>query len=109
MTATRPVSTPRAGYGAMTLTLPGADRKRKPAAYSFRVTYRAPDPAEPGCVMTWQVAGGREPYQVALERLKSGRVRWHCSCADATYRGEDDHLHACKHVRGLHDCLPPVG
>lgn len=96
------------GYGTMTVTLPGADRKRTPAAYSYRVTYRGPDALAPGCVMTWQVAGGRQPYQVALERTDAGRLKWHCSCADAVYRGEDDPHHACKHVAGLADCLPPV-
>ncbi len=95
------------GYGAMTVTLPGTDRKRTPAAYSYRVTYRSPTPRDAGCVMTWAVAGGRDPYQVALERTDAGRLRWHCSCADAVYRGEDDPKHACKHVDGLRDCLPP--
>ena len=27
-------------------------------------------------------------------------MRWHCSCADAVYRGES-RAHQCKHVRGL--------
>ncbi len=63
---------------------------------------------ESGCVMTWEVSGGRLPYQVALERTASGKLRWHCSCADAVYRGEDDPSHACKHVQGLMDCLPEV-
>ena len=88
--------------------LPGPDRKRTPSAYLFRVVYRAPDAAGPGCVMAWEVAGGRQPYQIALERLVNGRLVWHCSCADAVYRGEDDPKHRCKHVRGLADCLPPA-
>lgn len=98
---------PRAGLGAMTVTLPGTDRKRSPAAYSYQVTYRAPDAAAVGCVTTWAVRGGREPYQVALERTEAGSLHWHCSCADAAYRG-DDRPHPCKHVAGLRDCLPPV-
>ena len=99
---------PRAGLGAMTVTLPGADRKRTPANYAYRVTYRSPDPATPGCVMTWHVRGGRQTYQVALERTEGGTLRWHCSCADAVYRGDGDPRHACKHISGLRDCLPPV-
>ena len=99
---------PRPGFGAMMVALPGPDRKRTLAVYRFRVTYRSPSPVEPGCVMTWEVSGGRLPYQVALERTASGKQRWHCSCADAVYRGEDDPSHACKHVRGLMDCLPDV-
>ena len=44
-----------------------------------------------------------------LERKPDGSHRWHCSCADAVYRGEDDPRHQCKHVRGLVDYLPTVG
>jgi hypothetical protein len=86
-------------------SLPGPDRKRTPTVYLYRVVYRAPDRHEPGCVMAWEVAGGRLPYQVALERLPAGGLAWHCSCADAVYRG-DDPRHLCKHVRGVMDCLP---
>ena len=99
---------PRPGHGLLCLTLPGPNRKRSLSVYQYRVTYRNPVSDEPGCVMTWEVAGGRLPYQVALERTTSGRVRWHCSCADAVYRGEDDAKHVCKHVRGLAECLPAV-
>jgi hypothetical protein len=49
--------------------------------------------------MLWDVLGGREVYQVALERLPGGGMRWHCTCADAVYRG--DGQHQCKHVKGL--------
>ena len=94
-----------AGLGAMTVTLPGTDRKRSPAAYRYQVTYRAAVSARPGCVVTWAVRGGRDTYQVALERTDAGTLRWHCSCADATYRG-DDRPTPCKHVAGLRDCLP---
>jgi hypothetical protein len=73
--------------------------------YQYRVTYRNPTPGESGCVMTWEVSGGRLPYQIALERTADGLL-WHCSCADAVYRGEDDPAHVCKHVRGLIDTLP---
>jgi hypothetical protein len=74
--------------------------------YQYRVTYRNPSPGETGCVMTWEVSGGRLPYQVALERTSSNDLIWHCTCADATYRGEEDLNHVCKHVRGLIDTLP---
>lgn len=99
---------PRPQIGILMVALPGPDRKRLPAAYQYRVTYRGPSADEPGCVMTWEVSGGRLPYQVALERTSAGRLRWHCSCADAVYRGEDDPKHRCKHVAGLAECLPAV-
>jgi len=51
--------------------------------------------------MLWEVLGGRLDYQIALERAESGDLRWHCTCADAVYRGEYDSRHVCKHVRGL--------
>ena len=56
--------------------------------------------------MTWDVSGGRLPYQIALERTESGAVRWHCGCADAVYRGERVAEHRCKHVSGLLELLP---
>ncbi len=83
--------------------LPGPDRRRTLSTYGFRVTYRNPEPTDTGCVMTCRL-----PYQVALERTAAGELQWHCSCADAVYRGEDNPVHVCKHVRGLIDSLPPV-
>jgi hypothetical protein len=92
-----------------TLILPGPDRKRTQCLYTFRVTYRNPQASETGCVMTWEVGGGREAYQISLERTDDGEHAWHCSCADAVYRGEDNPEHVCKHVEGLLDTLPVVG
>lgn len=93
---------------AMTvLVLPGPSRKRLPSPYFYRVAYRNPNPTEPGCSMVWSVFGGREPYQITLERTAAGEERWHCSCADAVYRGELDPNHRCKHIYGLMECLPP--
>lgn len=106
MTLTNPV--PRSSGALLTMLLPGPDRKRMPATYRFRVAYRNPAADETGCVMAWEVGGGRTTYQVALERKPNGDLRWHCSCADAVYRGEGDPAHECKHVRGLIDNLPPV-
>jgi hypothetical protein len=80
-------------------TLPGPTRKREASPYCYRLTYRNPQPEEAGCVLLWEVLGGRDIYQIALEREESGNLRWHCTCADATYRGEGEHL--CKHVQGL--------
>jgi hypothetical protein len=81
-------------------SLPGPTRKRTPSAYCYRLAYRNPEPAVPGCALLWEVFGGRSTYQIALEREPTGGLRWHCTCADAVYRGESG-PHTCKHVRGL--------
>jgi hypothetical protein len=81
--------------------LPGPTRKRTPSQYGFRLTYRSPDPRAEGCVLLWDVYGGRLTYQVAVEREESGGLRWHCTCADWVYRGEDFPNYQCKHVRAL--------
>ena len=99
---------PRPIRPEMMLRIPGPDRKRNLAAYTYRVTYRAPDPRAVGCVAVWEVGGGRLPYQVALERTEAGELKWHCGCADAVYRGDRDARHACKHVAGLAECLPEM-
>jgi hypothetical protein len=82
--------------------LPGPDRKRVARPYAYRLTYRNPHAEAAGCVMLWEVDGGRLLYQVALERDESGAVRFHCSCADAVFRCEPEGR-LCKHVRGLLD------
>jgi hypothetical protein len=87
--------------GVILATLPGPTRRRTRAPYLFRLTFRSPDPTEEGCALLWEVDGGRLPYQIALERERGGGLRWHCTCADAVYRGEDSPDHRCKHVRGL--------
>jgi len=81
-------------------SLPGPTRKRTLSTYCYRLTYRNPDPSEEGCTLLWEVYGGREIYQITLERERNGTLRWHCTCADAIYRGEDE-PHTCKHVHGL--------
>ncbi len=80
--------------------IPGPDRKRTVRSYLFRVTYQTECPEETGCLMTLAVEGGREEYQLALERTEQGSLQWHCTCADAVYRGESEGK-TCKHVRGL--------
>jgi hypothetical protein len=80
--------------------LPGPTRRRLPSPYCYRLTYRNPRPESEGCALMWEVLGGREVYQVALERRANGKLHWHCTCADAIYRGESC-PHICKHVRGL--------
>jgi hypothetical protein len=79
--------------------LPGPTRKRTPTSYRYRMTYLNDAVHKTGCVCIWDVMGGREVYQVALER-ENGGLRWHCTCADAVYRGET-RRHGCKHVRGI--------
>ena len=80
--------------------LPGADRKRTRSVYHYRLAYRSPYPEEAGCVALWEIIGGRMPYQVALERDDRGRHAWHCTCADAVYKAEEQGR-VCKHVQGL--------
>jgi hypothetical protein len=86
--------------GVVYASLPGPTRKRTRSAYSYHLTYRNPEPFTAGCALLWDVFGGRQPYQIALEREHGGGLRWHCTCADAVFRGED-RPHVCKHVRGL--------
>jgi hypothetical protein len=93
---------------SLSVTLPGANRKRDLASYTYRVTYRSPSPDVIGCLMTWEVSGGRLPYQVALERTTGFQLRWHCDCADAVYRGHDRFQYQCKHIAGLMECLPAM-
>jgi hypothetical protein len=81
-------------------SLPGPDRQRTLSPYCYRMTYRNPDAESAGCVLSWEVLGGRNIYQIALERAEDGGMRYHCTCADAVYRGED-RRHVCKHVQGL--------
>ena len=96
---------PRQSFAIVSVVLPGPDRKRLPAPYQFHVTYRNPEPSEPGCVATWRVSGGREEYQVAAERADDGHVEWHCTCPDAIYHGSHRHYYCCKHVHGLQALL----
>jgi hypothetical protein len=87
--------------------LPGPDRKREERAYYYFLTYRNPVEDGTGCVMLWEVSGGRMAYQIALERDEAGTLRFHCTCADAVFRGETEG-HLCKHVRGLLDLRQPT-
>ena len=89
-------------------TLPGPTRRRTHSPYGYRLTYRNPEPNAPGCALLWDVYGGRLPYQIALEREPNGNLRYHCTCADAVYRGESA-PHVCKHVRGLQALGRPAG
>jgi hypothetical protein len=91
-------ATPRPG--TMVTLLPGSGRTRAAAPYSYRVTYRNPHPDEPGCVLLWEVTGGRTAYQIALERDEQRNLRLHCTCADAVFRAEDEGRF-CKHIHGL--------
>jgi hypothetical protein len=92
----------RGGPSAIALVtfLPGPDRKRSTASYSYRLTYRNPEPEAVGCVMAWEVEGGRLPYQLAVERRGGGELRVYCTCADAIFRAEDEGRF-CKHVTGF--------
>jgi hypothetical protein len=85
---------------ALVTVLPGPDRKRSARAYSDQLTDRNPDPDASGCVMTWEVEGGRVSYQIALERDAQGTLRVHCTCADAIFRAEPEGRF-CKHIHGF--------
>lgn len=87
-------------YPSLVLLLPGPDRRRQLTAYHYRLTYRAAEDEQDGCVMTWEVHGGRSAYQLAVERKPQGQLDFHCTCADAVYRGEELG-HVCKHVEGF--------
>jgi len=92
--------------GLLSVIVPGPDRKRLPAPYAYRIAYRNAEAGDGECAMVWEVYGGRLPYQIAAERTTDGVV-YHCSCADAVYRGEDNPGHVCKHVQALLDTFPP--
>jgi len=106
MTATAPA---KPSFTLLTMLLPGPDRKRTPSPYHFRVTYRNPHPSDVGCVVTWEVMGGRDEYQVALERTPDRDLVWHCSCPDAVYHGTYHNAHCCKHVQGLVQHFETIG
>jgi len=89
------------------VVLPGPDRRRSPVVYGFRLQYRSRTLDEPGCLATWRVTGGREEYQIALERDAGGWLHWHCTCADAVFRGQPTGR-ACKHVLGLSALGPAI-
>jgi len=89
------------------VVLPGPDRKRLPGEYSYRLAYRCDDPEVIGCLAAWEVAGGRDVYQIALEQQRGGWRVWHCTCADAVYRAEPQGR-VCKHVLGLLAFGPPI-
>src|SRR5947209_14704921 len=87
-------------YHELSTLLPAPDRKRTPKVYFYRLTYRNPREEAAGCVMTWEVYGGRMPYQIAVERRDDRRLRIHCTCADAVFRREEEGR-LCKHVQGF--------
>ncbi len=84
----------------LSTVLPGPDRKRAESPYTYRMLYRNADAEAVGCLLLWEVAGGRLPYQIVLEKDPKGRLQLHCTCADAVYRAEEQGRY-CKHVRGL--------
>jgi hypothetical protein len=95
------VESPSPSQEMLITDLPGPTRKRTPSPYGFRLTYRSPDPRAEGCVLLWDVYGGRLTYQIAVERKDASGLHWHCTCADWVYRGEDFPDYQCKHIRAL--------
>jgi hypothetical protein len=82
--------------------VPGPDRKRTPRLYTFRLTYLNTDPSAVGCILQWEVSGGRLGYQIAVERDDAGNLTPHCTCADSSFRAEEEGR-LCKHIRALLD------
>ncbi|CAN5238784.1 hypothetical protein BH10PLA2_BH10PLA2_08510 [soil metagenome] len=81
------------------VSLPGPQRRRSPTPYRYRLVYINPE-KHAGCQRQWEVLGGRQPYQIALEKDPRGNLHLHCTCADAIYR-KDNEGRFCKHVLGL--------
>jgi hypothetical protein len=94
------VATIRTVVAMLHTELPGPDRKRLPKDYRYRLAYRNLKRNAVGCIMLWDVHGGRSPDQIAIERNEQGHIVPHCTCADAVFRGHL-HNHVCKHVRGI--------
>lgn len=92
--------------GRCSVDLPGPSRKRLPVEYSFRLKYRGEDPTAVGCLASWEVTGGREPYQIDLEQVAGGWRHWHCTCADAVFRA-GPFGRVCKHVLALRAITVP--
>ena len=82
--------------------IPGPDRKRTPQLYNYRLTHLNADPATIGCILLWEVTGGRLDYQIAIERDAGGNLIPHCTCADSIFRAEEEGRF-CKHIRALLD------
>lgn len=80
--------------------LTGPTRRQGQVPYLFHLIYRASGTKHLGCVLLWMIQGGREPYQIALERTEYGQMIWHCTCADFVYRRNREGCH-CKHVNAL--------
>lgn len=89
--------TPKPRYSA---TLPGPTRQRSESVYEYRLVFCSQDLGRAGCHALWEVSGGREMYQIALEYDDRGQFIWHCTCADAIYRAAEQGR-VCKHVQGL--------
>lgn len=82
------------------VNLPGPNRRRVPTVYDYVRTWHNPDRKAVGCLDVWEVHGGRDTYQIAVEQLAGGWRRWTCTCPAAVYTAEPLGR-ACKHVLGL--------
>ena len=80
--------------------LPGPTRRKRPTVYNYQCIWHNHDRNAVGCLDVWEVHGGREVYQVALEQRAGGWRQWSCTCPHAIYRAEPLGR-ACKHVLGL--------
>ena len=84
----------------MATVLPGPGKRRAQQSYIYCLKYLNTTPELVGCVMTWDVHGGRLTYQIAVERTPKGELCCHCTCADAVFRAELEGR-SCKHVEGF--------
>lgn len=77
-------------------------KRKKPSqsVYTFRLVFQPKQEPNEGCLGVWEVSGGHEKYQIALEHTDRGNKRWHCTCPDAIYRSEPLGR-VCKHIVAL--------
>jgi predicted nucleic acid-binding Zn finger protein len=82
-----------------------ASRVDSTANYTFRRVFSAEPGVREGCLGVWEVLGGKENYQIAIEAVAGGWQQWHCTCPDAVYRSGPIGR-ACKHVVALRKANP---
>jgi len=86
--------------GVVFTSLPGPTRKREPSPYCYRLTYRNPQPREPGCVLMWAVGGKsiRSPWSAKRQGNCYGTALAPTPCTAAKmYRTLASMFAVCEH------------